>query len=71
MKLFHQLCEENGIIHNNKKIFEYVTTFEMKQNHVQLSLFHEKQKYLYMGETLILEEISDVEELMNLVEKSQ
>ncbi len=21
MKLFHQLCEENGIIHNNKKIF--------------------------------------------------
>lgn len=42
MKLFHQLCEENGIIHNNKKIFEYVTTFEMKQNHVQLSLFHEK-----------------------------
>ncbi len=54
-----------------KKSFEYVTTFEMKQNHVQLSLFHENRSILYMGETLILEEISGVEELMNLVEKSR
>lgn len=39
MKLFHQLCEENGIVHDNKKIFEYLNTFEEKQSNEQLSLF--------------------------------
>ena len=39
MKLFHQLCEENGIIHDNKQIFEYLNLFEQKQNSIQLSLF--------------------------------
>lgn len=39
MRLFHQTCAENGIVHDNKEIFEYLNTFEEKQNNVQLSLF--------------------------------
>lgn len=39
MKLFHQLCEENGIMHDNKKIFEYLNKFEEKHENIQLSLF--------------------------------
>lgn len=39
MKLFHQRCEQNGIVHNNKQIFEYLNTFEEKQHYQQLSLF--------------------------------
>lgn len=39
MKLFHQLCEDNEIVHNNKRIFEYLYNFEDKSNHIQLSLF--------------------------------
>lgn len=39
MKLFHQICQENGIVHHNKGIFEYLNTFEEKNPHVQLSLF--------------------------------
>lgn len=39
MKLFHQLCEENGIIHDNSKIFEYLSKFEEKNNPIQLNLF--------------------------------
>ena len=30
MKLFHQICEENGIVHDNDRIFEYLRTFERK-----------------------------------------
>lgn len=39
MKLFHQICEDNSIIHNNDKIFEYLNTFEEKNNPIQLNLF--------------------------------
>lgn len=39
MELFHQICKENGIVHNNRQIFEYLNTFEEKQRNVQLSLF--------------------------------
>lgn len=39
MKLFHQVCETNGIVHDNKQIFEYISTFEEKCNSIQLSLF--------------------------------
>lgn len=28
MKVFHQICENNGIIHDNSKIFEYLCSFE-------------------------------------------
>lgn len=39
MKLFHRLCEENGIVHDNRKIFEYLNKFEEKNKTVQLSFF--------------------------------
>lgn len=39
MKLFHQKCNQHGIIHDNRKIFEYLNTFEEKQSYKQLSLF--------------------------------
>ena len=38
MKLFHQLCKNNGIMHDNKQIFTYLNKFENKNN-IQLSLF--------------------------------
>lgn len=41
MKLFHQLCEDNGIVHDNKIIFEYLSKFEEKNRSIQLSLFDE------------------------------
>lgn len=39
MKLFHQICGDNGILHDNPKIFEYLCRFEEKNVPIQLSLF--------------------------------
>ena len=39
MKLFHQICESSGIMHNNSKIFEYLYSFEEKNSPIQLNLF--------------------------------
>lgn len=39
MRLFHQKCGENGIVHNNKQIFDYLYTFEEKDNNRQLSIW--------------------------------
>lgn len=39
MKLFHNLCQAYGIVHNNGQIFEYLRTFEDKTGAEQLSLF--------------------------------
>lgn len=39
MKLFHKRCEDSGIVHNNRQIFEYLRTFEDKRTATQLSLF--------------------------------
>lgn len=39
MKLFHQKCDENGIVHNNNQIFQYLQAFEEKQSVQQLSLW--------------------------------
>ncbi len=39
MKLFHQICDDSGIMHDNTKIFEYLHTFEEKNNSIQLNLF--------------------------------
>ena len=39
MDLFHSLCEEKGILHDNDQIFEYLSTFEEKNESVQLDLF--------------------------------
>lgn len=40
MKLFHETCAANGMIHNNEQIFHYLHTFEDKQTVRQLDLFH-------------------------------
>ncbi len=40
MKMFHDKCERNGIVHNNKKIFDYLSSFEEKLPDRQLSLFY-------------------------------
>lgn len=39
MKIFHRTCQENGILHNNDKIFEYLATFEDKTAGEQMSFF--------------------------------
>ncbi|MDE5717730.1 MAG: radical SAM protein [Lachnospiraceae bacterium] len=39
MKLFHQKCGENGIVHDNEQIFRYLQTFEEKGVGRQLSLW--------------------------------
>ena len=39
MRLFHQKCGSNGIVHDNGKIFEYLHTYEDKQAGEQLSLW--------------------------------
>lgn len=39
MKLFHQKCDQNGMIHNNEQLFEYLNTFEEKQYDRQLTIF--------------------------------
>ena len=39
MKLFHEFCQEHGMLHDNRQIFEYLHTFEEKNSGVQLSLF--------------------------------
>ena len=39
MRLFHQICEKNGIMHNNDEIFAYLHRFEEKAPFGQLSLW--------------------------------
>lgn len=39
MKLFHRICEDNGIINDNAKIFKYLCSFEEKDSPIQLNLF--------------------------------
>lgn len=39
MKIFHQVCQEHTIVHNNTQIFEYLNTFEEKEKPIQLQLF--------------------------------
>jgi len=39
MNLFHKRCEQNGVMHNNDEIFEYLQTFEEKEQVQQLSLW--------------------------------
>lgn len=40
IKLFHQKCFKNGILHNNEQIFQYLHTFEEKNAAEQLSLWN-------------------------------
>lgn len=39
MKFFHKTCETNGIMHDNSKIFKYLSSFDKKQSNKQLGLF--------------------------------
>lgn len=39
MELFHRICKENGIMHDNDGIFGYLNEFEEKGGGEQLSLF--------------------------------
>ncbi len=39
MELFYKKCSENGIVHNNEQIFQYLHTFEEKTVAEQLSLW--------------------------------
>ena len=39
MSLFHSSCAKHGIMHNNTQIFDYLNTFEQKNQTTQLSLF--------------------------------
>ena len=39
MKLFHEKCGQNGIVHDNDKIFQYLSTFEEKPEVTQLSVW--------------------------------
>ncbi|MDD3922022.1 MAG: radical SAM protein [Endomicrobiia bacterium] len=39
MNLFHKKCDMNGIIHDNTKIFKYLSSFNEKQLNKQLVLF--------------------------------
>lgn len=39
MKLFHQTCEESGMLHDNEEIFRYLRTFEEKGEGRQMSLW--------------------------------
>ncbi|MDE6760209.1 MAG: radical SAM protein [Lachnospiraceae bacterium] len=39
MKLFYQKCKNNGIVHNNEQIFQYLHTFEEKDLARQLSFW--------------------------------
>lgn len=39
LKLFHQKCSDNGIVHNNEQIFRYLSAFESKNNPRQLNLW--------------------------------
>lgn len=39
MKLFHSVCGKNGIVHDNSRLFDYLRTFEERQELEQLSLF--------------------------------
>ena len=42
MRLFHQRCKENGIMHNNEQIFDFLNEFEEKDAYKQLSLLDYK-----------------------------
>ncbi len=39
MRLFYQTCRQHGIVCDNNEIFRYLSTLEVKHDHVQLSLF--------------------------------
>ena len=39
LEVFHQVCDQYHIVHDNEEIFEYLRTYEEKNGNVQYSLF--------------------------------
>ncbi len=39
LRLFHRICEENGIMHNNAEIYSYLSAFEEKQTQLRFDDF--------------------------------
>ncbi len=39
MRMFHQICEKNGIVHDNSRIFEFLQKYEDKEETAQLSMW--------------------------------
>ncbi len=39
MNLFHNICSDNNIVHDNKVIFNYLNLYEQKKSNLQLNLF--------------------------------
>ena len=39
MRLYHEFCAENGMLHDNDEIFSYLRAFEQKDAAAQMSLF--------------------------------
>lgn len=39
LEVFHRVCDQHHIVHDNEKIFEYLRTYEEKNEDVQYSLF--------------------------------
>lgn len=39
LEVFHRVCGQHHIVHNNEKIFEYLRTYEEKNENAQYSLF--------------------------------
>lgn len=39
MRLYHETCERNGILHDIRSIFTYLHAFEEKEEHPQISFF--------------------------------
>ena len=39
MRMFHQICEKNGIVHDNSRIFEFLQKYEDKEETAQLRMW--------------------------------
>lgn len=39
MNIFHKICRDNNIVHDNKTIFNYLDMYEQKEANIQMSLF--------------------------------
>lgn len=44
MRFFRRKCEENGIVHDNDQIFQYLHSFEANNDNKQLSIWDWKEQ---------------------------
>lgn len=52
MRLFHQICEENGIMHDHEEIFNYLRTYENHRLNL-LILFKKTSAEVFLNNCLI------------------